>query len=152
MRLGDMAGSAGRSCTRGAGSNVLLSFAQFEREVTGERIRDKIAASKKKSLWMGGQPALGYDVKDKKLIMNEAEAETVRMIFHRYLELGSVRELKGSLDAEGVVSKRTTAADGARSIRCCRTGSIVARSSTEAPLFWRAPCDRRRGSLAQGST
>jgi site-specific DNA recombinase len=92
--------------------NVLLSFAQFEREVTGERIRDKIAASKKKGLWMGGQPALGYDVKDRKLIMNEAEAETVRMIFHRYLELGSVRELKASLDAEGVVSKRRTAADG----------------------------------------
>jgi len=92
--------------------NVLLSFAQFEREVTGERIRDKIAASKKKGLWMGGQPALGYNVKDRKLIMNEAEAETVRMIFHRYLELGSVRELKASLDAEGVVSKRRTAADG----------------------------------------
>src|SRR6185312_9227553 len=92
--------------------NVLLSFAQFEREVTGERIRDKIAASKKKGLWMGGQPALGYDVKDRKLIMNEAEAETVRMIFRRYLELGSVRELKASLDAEGVVSKRRTAADG----------------------------------------
>ena len=92
--------------------NVLLSFAQFEREVTGERIRDKIAASKKKGLWMGGQPALGYDVKDRKLVVNEAEAETVRMIFRRYLELGSVRELKASLDAEGVVSKRRTAADG----------------------------------------
>jgi len=68
--------------------NVLLSFAQFEREVTGERIRDKIAASKKKGLWMGGQPSLGYDVKDRKLIVNEAEAMTVRMIFLRYLELG----------------------------------------------------------------
>ena len=92
--------------------NVLLSFAQFEREVTGERIRDKIAASKKKGLWMGGQPALGYDVKDRKLVVNEAEAETVRAIFRRYLELGSVRELKIALDAEGVVSKRRTAADG----------------------------------------
>jgi site-specific DNA recombinase len=92
--------------------NVLLSFAQFEREVTRERIRDKIAASKKKGLWMGGQPALGYDVKDRKLIMNDAEAETVRMIFRRYLELGSVRELKASLDAEGIVSKRRTGADG----------------------------------------
>ena len=92
--------------------NVLLSFAQFEREVTGERIRDKIAASKKKGLWMGGQPALGYDVKDRKLVVNEAEAETVRAIFRRYLELGSVRELKTALDAEGVVSKRRTAADG----------------------------------------
>ncbi|HEY6520394.1 MAG TPA: recombinase family protein [Roseiarcus sp.] len=92
--------------------NVLLSFAQFEREVTGERIRDKIAASKKKGLWMGGQPALGYDVKDRKLVANEAEAETVKTIFRRYLNLGSVRELKATLDADGVVSKRRTAADG----------------------------------------
>ena len=58
--------------------NVLLSFAQFEREVTGERIRDKIAASKKKGMWMGGYPPLGYDVKDRRLVVNEAEAETVR--------------------------------------------------------------------------
>ena len=92
--------------------NVLLSFAQFEREVTGERIRDKIAASKKKGLWMGGQPALGYDVKDRKLVVNEAEAETVRAIFRRYLDLGSVRELKAALDAEGAVSKRRLAVDG----------------------------------------
>src|SRR5205814_3344265 len=61
--------------------NILLSFAQFEREVTGERIRDKIAASKKKGMWMGGQPSLGYDVKDRKLIVNSTEAETVRYIF-----------------------------------------------------------------------
>ena len=92
--------------------NVLLSFAQFEREVTGERIRDKIAASKKKGLWMGGQPALGYDVRDRKLVVNAAEAETVRTIFRRYLDLGSVRELKAALDAGGLVSKRRTAADG----------------------------------------
>src|SRR5947209_19380821 len=92
--------------------NVLLSFAQFEREVTGERIRDKIAASKKKGMWMGGQPALGYDVKDRKLTVNEAEAETVRAIFRRYLDLGSVRELKAELDVQGVVSKHRTAANG----------------------------------------
>ena len=92
--------------------NVLLSFAQFEREVTGERIRDKIAASKKKGLWMGGQPSLGYDVRDRKLVVNETEAETVRMIYRRYLDLGSVRELKTSLDTEGVISKRRLAADG----------------------------------------
>jgi site-specific DNA recombinase len=92
--------------------NVLLSFAQFEREVTGERIRDKIAASKRKGLWMGGQPSLGYDVKDRKLVVNEAEAAIVRMIFHRYLELGSVRALKAALDEERVVSKQRTAADG----------------------------------------
>src|ERR1700751_1186213 len=69
--------------------NVLLSFAQFEREVTGERIRDKIAASKKKGMWMGGLPSLGYDVKERKLVVNEAEATTVRHIFQRYLQLGS---------------------------------------------------------------
>ena len=92
--------------------NVLLSFAQFEREVTGERIRDKIAASKKKGMWMGGQPALGYDVKERKLVVNEAEAETVRGIFRRYLELGAVRALRDDLAAAGVVSKRRTAADG----------------------------------------
>ena len=92
--------------------NVLLSFAQFEREVTGERTRDKIAASKKKGLWMGGQPSLGYDVKERKLVVNQAEAATVRRIFSRYLELGSVRALKATLDQEGVVSKVRAAADG----------------------------------------
>lgn len=92
--------------------NVLLSFAQFEREVTGERIRDKIAASKRKGMWMGGQPPLGYDVRDRKLVVNEAEAATVRSIFRRYIELGSVRELKAELDASGVISKLRTAADG----------------------------------------
>ncbi|MDR4305363.1 recombinase family protein [Chelatococcus sambhunathii] len=92
--------------------NVLLSFAQFEREVTGERIRDKIAASKKKGMWMGGQPPLGYDVRDRKLVINEAEAATVRSIFRKYVELRSVRELKAELDASGVMSKLRTAADG----------------------------------------
>jgi DNA invertase Pin-like site-specific DNA recombinase len=92
--------------------NVLLSFAQFEREVTGERIRDKIAASKKKGMWMGGYPPLGYDVKDRKLIVNKAEAETVRAIFRRYQELGSVRLLKEHLDHAGTVSKRRTAPNG----------------------------------------
>jgi site-specific DNA recombinase len=92
--------------------NVLLSFAQFEREVTGERIRDKIAASKKKGLWMGGYPPLGYDVRDRKLVVNETEAETVRTIFRRYHELGSVRLLKERLDAAGILSKRRTAPDG----------------------------------------
>ena len=71
--------------------NVLLSFAQFEREVTGERIRDKIAASKHKGMWMGGTVPLGYDVKDRKLVINPAEAETVRLIYRLYQELGCVR-------------------------------------------------------------
>ena len=85
--------------------NMLLSFAQFEREVTGERIRDKIAASKKKGMWMGGLPPLGYDVKDRKLVVNEREAETVRHIYRRYAALGSVLALKEELDRDGVVSK-----------------------------------------------
>ena len=85
--------------------NMLLSFAQFEREVTGERIRDKIAASKKKGMWMGGNVPLGYDVKERKLLVNEAEAETVRHIYRRYAELGSVRALKETLDGDGIVSK-----------------------------------------------
>jgi site-specific DNA recombinase len=85
--------------------NMLLSFAQFEREVTGERIRDKIAASKKKGMWMGGLPALGYDVDDRKLVVNQTEAETVRHIYRRYAELGSVRALKDELDQDGIVSK-----------------------------------------------
>jgi DNA invertase Pin-like site-specific DNA recombinase len=85
--------------------NMLLSFAQFEREITGERIRDKIAASKKRGLWMGGLPPLGYDVNDKKLVVNAPEAETVRTIYRRYAELGSVRTLKEELERDGIVSK-----------------------------------------------
>jgi DNA invertase Pin-like site-specific DNA recombinase len=81
--------------------NVLLSFAQFEREVTGERIRDKIAASKKKGMWMGGMVPLGYDVVDRKLVVNEAEAEQVRTIYRRYLEFGGVAKLAHALKAEG---------------------------------------------------
>src|SRR5215468_6509479 len=85
--------------------NMLLSFAQFEREVTGERIRDKIAASKKKGMWMGGTLPLGYDAKDRKLVVNQTEADTVRHIFRRYTLLRSVRALKEELDRDGVVSK-----------------------------------------------
>src|SRR6201996_954307 len=88
--------------------NVLLSFAQFEREVTSERIRDKIAASKAKGLRMGGRPPLGYDVADLRLVVNDAEAPTVRQIFSRYLELGSVRELAAELKRDGVRSKSWT--------------------------------------------
>ena len=81
--------------------NVLLSFAQFEREVTGERIRDKIAASKKKGMWMGGVVPLGYRVEDRALHIVEDHAEIVRSLFRRYLEAGSVVRLKQQLDAEG---------------------------------------------------
>ena len=92
--------------------NMLLSFAQFEREIAGERIRDKIAASKAKGMWMGGNVPLGYDVRERKLIVNDAEAETVRMIFRRYVELGTVRLLGHELDRLGVVSKRREGAGG----------------------------------------
>src|SRR6266446_1017357 len=92
--------------------NVLLSFAQFEREVTGERIRDKIAASKKKGMWMGGMPPLGYQVRDHKLVIVPGEADTVRHIFRRYLALGSVRLLRDELQVQGVVSKQWTSSSG----------------------------------------
>ncbi len=85
--------------------NVLLSFAQFEREVTSERIRDKIAASKKKGMWMGGCIPLGYDLKDRKLLINAQEAHTVQHIYRRYLELGCVRLLKENLDRQAIHSK-----------------------------------------------
>jgi site-specific DNA recombinase len=92
--------------------NVLLSFAQFEREVAGERIRDKIAASKKRGMWMGGLPPLGYDVQNRKLVVNEEEARTVLHIFRRYVELRSVRALKIKLEEAGIRSKRRVLADG----------------------------------------
>jgi DNA invertase Pin-like site-specific DNA recombinase len=92
--------------------NVLLSFAQFEREVIGERIRDKIAASKKKGMWMGGVAPLGYRVQERKLVIVDGEAEIVRAIFRRYAELGSVGLLQAELDARGINSKSWTSAAG----------------------------------------
>ncbi|MCA3559892.1 MAG: recombinase family protein [Aestuariivirga sp.] len=86
--------------------NILLSFAQFEREVIGERIRDKFAASRKRGMWMGGFVPMGYDVKDRKLVVNEAEAVTVRMIFERFAALGSASTLARALQAEDVRNKR----------------------------------------------
>ena len=92
--------------------NVLLSFAQFEREVTGERIRDKIAASKKKGMWMGGNVPLGYDASERTLVINPAEAETVRRIFALYLDLGCVRRVKDEADRLGLRTKCSTSANG----------------------------------------
>jgi len=92
--------------------NVLLSFAQFEREVIGERVRDKIGASKKKGMWMGGMPPLGYDVKDRKLTVNDAEARTVVGIYRRYLALKSVHALGEELAGAGISSKRRLRPDG----------------------------------------
>ena len=92
--------------------NILLSFAQFEREVTGERIRDKIAASKRKGLWMGGIPPLGYDVDNRRLVPNAKEAKTVRHIFERFVELGSSTRLVKELRLDGVTSKAWTTQEG----------------------------------------
>src|SRR5246127_247099 len=95
--------------------NVLLSFAQFEREVTSERIRDKIAASKRKGLWVGGIAPLGYATKDRKIVVVELEAERVRIIFRRYLELGSLNLLMADLRERGIVTK----------VRSLKTGRTV---------------------------
>jgi site-specific DNA recombinase len=92
--------------------NVLLSFAQFEREVIGERVRDKIAASKKKGMWMGGMPPLGYEVRDRKLVVRDDEARTVVGIYRRYLVLKSVHALKDELEEAGIRSKRRVRSNG----------------------------------------
>ena len=91
--------------------NVLLSFAQFEREVTSERIRDKIAASKRKGLWVGGMVPLGYEVKNRKVLVIKEEAERVRTIFRRYLELGSLNLLMADLRQRKIHTKVTALID-----------------------------------------
>ncbi len=92
--------------------NVLLSFAQFEREVTAERIRDKIAASKKKGMWMGGVLPLGYDKTDGGLVINKCEAETIRTLFETYVDLGTVRKLKDYAETSGLRTKQHVFASG----------------------------------------
>ena len=107
--------------------NVLLSFAQFEREVTSERIRDKIAASKRKGLWVGGMAPLGYDTKDRKITINDAEADRVRDIFRSYLKLGSHNLLMADLRNRGIVTK----------VRSLKTGQTVGGISfTRGPLAY----------------
>lgn len=91
--------------------NILLSFAQFEREVIGERIRDKVAASRKRGIWMGGYVPFGYDVQDRKLVINPAEAAAVRRIFERFVELGSATTLARELRAQGFRNKQGTLVD-----------------------------------------
>ena len=92
--------------------NMLLSFAQFEREVTGERIRDKIAASKRRGMWMGGNVPVGYLIADRKLVVNEPQAQVVRSIFERYLDVGSVVELVDVLEREGYHTEVKISATG----------------------------------------
>jgi site-specific DNA recombinase len=97
--------------------NILLSFAQFERELAGERIRDKFAASRRKGIFMGGHPPLGYDVRDRKLVVNPAEADLVRLIFRRFLDVGSALLLIRELNAQGHRTKSWTTQAGT-----CREG------------------------------
>ncbi len=105
--------------------NMLLSFAQFEREVTGERIRDKIAASKRKGMWMGGPVPLGYEVDNRKLVINEQEADLVRQIYQRYLELNSVVELADELNRQGHRTKVQNRASGPHKGGCIfRRGTL----------------------------
>ena len=113
--------------------NILLSFAQFEREVIGERIRDKFAASRKKGMWMGGNVPLGYDVKDRKLVVNEAEAAIVRMIFERFLRdrLGD-RAGAGAAGGGHHAASAASRSTRATSTSCSTTGSTSARPCTRA--------------------
>lgn len=117
--------------------NILLSFAQFERELASERVRDKIAASRRKSKWTGGTVPLGYDSKEKKLVINDSEAKTVRTIFERYVALKSVPRLIEVLDRKNIVTKKSTGSKAspsavyplitARSFMSSRTVSISGR-------------------------
>jgi DNA invertase Pin-like site-specific DNA recombinase len=104
--------------------NVLLSFAQFEREVIGERIRDKFAASRKKGMWMGGWPPLGYEVKDRRLVVVEREAALVRRIFDRFARTGSALVVARELNADGAVTKRRVCANGPRGGKPWTKGAV----------------------------
>ena len=115
--------------------NVLLSFAQFEREVTGERIRDKIAALKEKGMWMGGTVPLGYDVEDRKLVINREEAKTVKLIYQRYLELSYVRVLQQDLDKRGIRSKIRVSKKGTRSGGHAFTCGALYALSSQSDLY-----------------
>jgi len=106
--------------------NVLLSFAQFEREVTGERIRDKVAASKRKGMWMGGPVPLGYSLVDKGLVVNEPEAALVRHIFERYSQLGCVQALKEELDQARTRGRPRLQRDGSTETRAFSRGGLYA--------------------------
>ena len=142
--------------------NVLLSFAQFEREVIGERVRDKIAASKKKGMWMGGMPPLGYDVKDRKLVVNDDEARTVVDIYRRYLALKSVRALRDELAAAGIRSKRRVRPDGTeyggqtilpwRALSDASKSHLPRRDHTQGQfLSGRASGNRRQAAVGRGA-
>ena len=139
--------------------NILLSFAQFEREVIGERIRDKFAASRKKGMWMGGWPPLGYEVENRRLVVVEREAALVRRIFDRFAKTGSALTVARELNAAGEVTKRApmrrrrlaAASRGPRapSTRCSPTASTSARRCTRAS---RTPASTPRSSTSAPGT
>jgi site-specific DNA recombinase len=118
--------------------NILLSFAQFEREVTAERIRDKVAASKARGMWMGGPVPLGYRVEQRKLLVEEADAETVRHIFRRYVELGSGQALLDELREQGYHTRRHSSSMS----RSC--ASIALQCWSPLPHSTRRKCVRCR--------
>src|SRR5205807_9132469 len=134
--------------------NVLLSFAQFERELTSERIRDKIAASKRKGLWVGGMTPLGYDTKDRKISVNEAEADRVRTIFRSYLRLGSLNLLMVDLRKQGIVTKVRTLKTGATvgGIPFTRGQKVPVPSGHEAAIRWSVLPAACRGKSAMITT
>ena len=142
--------------------NILLSFAQFERELAGERIRDKFAASRRKGIFMGGHPPLGYDVRDRKLVVNLAEATLVRLIFQRFLDLGSATLLIRELNAQGHRTKsgqrslepsaRVGHSRRARCTRSCATRCTSARQSTRAGATAASTKRSSTGAPGIGST
>src|SRR5207253_2734049 len=119
--------------------NVLLSFAQFERELIGERVRDKIAASKRKGIWVGGPVPLGYAAVDKKIVVVPAEAEAVRTIFAQYIELGSVRALAQDLDRRGIRMSPTHANKGGLRYRYYVSQAVLQRKPQPSGLVSRVP-------------
>jgi site-specific DNA recombinase len=142
--------------------NVLLSFAQFERELAGERIRDKFAASRRKGMWMGGTIPLGYDVEGRKLVINADEADRVRVIFQRYLALGCVSRLREDLEQRGIRSKQRILTSGevlgggsigrGALYHLLQKPHLSGRSRPQGHfLSRRARADHRRGAMECGS-
>lgn len=129
--------------------NILLSFAQFEREVIGERIRDKFAASRKKGMWMGGFVPLGYDVKDRRLVVNEAEAKKVRMMFERFAKIGSATCWCGRCERRGSPASRASSSTRATSTSSSTTACTSARRCTRA---WPIPASIRPSSVRDYGT
>jgi site-specific DNA recombinase len=142
--------------------NVLLSFAQFEREVTGERIRDKIAASKRKGMWMGGVVPLGYELRDRQLIVQAEEAERVQRIFRAYLEQGCVSKLRTHLEQQGIRSKQRDQQEWTPFGRSCLLSGSPLPDASEPDLPgrdhaqrqvvpWAAAGHHRAGALGPGA-